>query len=49
VFLCFTDHSILSLIERVHLKGWAIRHNRDHDLLLIRALLFRRWIAAIYV
>ena len=49
VFLCFVDHSILSLIERVHLEGWAIRHNRDHDLLLICALLFRRWIAAIYV
>ena len=49
VFLCFADHSVLSLIERVHLEGWAIRDNRDHDLLLICALLFRRWIAAIHV
>ena len=49
VFLCFVDHSVLSLIERVHLEGWAIRHNCDHDLLLICALLFRRWVAAIHV
>ena len=49
VFLCFSDHGILSLIKRVHLEGWAIRYDCDHDLLLICLFLFRRRVATIYV